>query len=251
MKVGLFQYAPEQENIEKSIKKIERMLEFSSKDHDILVFPEMSLTGFTMNSTAFAENGQGECAKFFCNLARKTKKHVFAGLIEKNEEGVFNSLVHFDRNGMLCARYRKIHPFLEEKKHYNASNRILVTKADDARVGLSICYDLRFPELFRLYAKQRVDVIINIANWPIERIEHWRTLLQARAIENQCIMVGINRVGQDEKFTYNGNSAVFGPMGEELLCAPNQEKLFSVSLPLDDVPQVRESLPFLEDMKLI
>lgn len=250
MKVGLVQYAPEWENIQGNIKLVEKLIEKSSRDHEVLIFPEMSLTGFTMNSENFAEDVDGETTKFFISMAKKSKKHIFAGLIEKNDAGIFNSLVHFDKNGIVGARYRKVHPFKEEKDHFNASDRPLISRIDHYKVGLSICYDLRFPELYRHYAKEGAEIMINIANWPIDRIEHWKVLLQARAIENQCYMIGVNRIGQDNQYTYSGSSAVYGPMGEELLLAPNQDKVFSVNLELNKVEKARETLPFLKDMKL-
>ena len=94
------------------------------------------------------------------------------------------------------------------------------------KIGLSICYDLRFPELFRLYAKKKVDLIINIANWPDTRIDHWRTLLKARAIENQCYVAGVNRVGNDTKLHYNGFTSLFDPMGKEIISKKEKESNF-------------------------
>jgi len=126
-----------------------------------------------------------------------------------------------------------------------------VTKIDNAKVGLSICYDLRFPELYRLYAKQRVDLIVNIANWPVPRIDHWRTLLKARAIENQSFVIGVNRIGNDPLLQYNGFSSVYDPMGYELLSVKEEENIFVVDLNIEIVKVTREKLPFLEDIRLI
>ena len=141
---------------------------------------------------------------------------MFAGIIEKDGKNYFNTLVHLDPNGKLKTKYRKIHPFSysTENKYYKAGKSPVITKISGMKIGLSICYDLRFPELFRFYAKAKVDLIINIANWPDTRIEHWRTLLKARAIENQCYVAGVNRVGDDPKLHYNGYSSVFDPMGK-------------------------------------
>jgi len=127
----------------------------------------------------------------------------------------------------------------------------VITEIEDWKIGLSICYDLRFPELFRIYAKERVDMIVNIANWPIPRIEHWRTLLKARAIENQCFVVGVNRIGNDPNANYNGYSSVFNPMGNEIITLPDKEDVISTTLKKEDVEEVRSKLPFLKDIRLI
>jgi predicted amidohydrolase len=119
------------------------------------------------------------------------------------------------------------------------------------KIGLSICYDLRFPELYRLYAKEKVDVMINIANWPVTRIEHWKTLLKARAIENQFYMIGVNRTGDDPQYNYCGATAVFDPLGNEQIMTDDRVGIFEVKLNLDEVNRVRTDLPFLNDMKLI
>ncbi len=118
-------------------------------------------------------------------------------------------------------------------------------------IGLSICYDLRFPELYRLYAKEKVHLIIDIANWPDTRIEHWRSLLKARAIENQCYVAGINRVGDDPKLHYNGFSSVFDPMGKELVAVENDERIIEAEIDKSYVNDVRKKLPFLNDMRFI
>jgi len=119
------------------------------------------------------------------------------------------------------------------------------------RIGLSICYDLRFPELFRKYAKERVDIIVDIANWPVERIEHWYTLLKARAIENQCYIVGVNRVGSDKLIAYSGWSSVFGPVGDEILCLREGEEVGIVEVHREEVIRTRNKYPFLNDIALI
>ena len=253
MKLGLVQYAPVWENPEENILKIEELIKTSNSKFDLLIFPEMTLTGFTMNAEKFAEEIDGTGTKYFMHLAQRLKTDMFAGIIERDGGSIYNSLVHFDSLGLIKARYRKIHPFsyAQEDKSYSAGEETVVTKIDQVKIGLSVCYDLRFPELYRLYAKQRVDVLVNIANWPIPRIEHWKTLLKARAIENQCFMVGVNRVGDDPGNQYNGCSAVFDPMGNEIVMIQDFEKIIELDIDLGDVNTTRSKLPFLQDIKLI
>jgi predicted amidohydrolase len=253
MKTGLLQYNPLWENPQGNIDKIDKMVEQLKNKIDLLILPELSLTGFTMNSKIFAEDLDGISTQYFMKLSQRLKCSVLAGVIEKSEEGIFNSLVHFNSDGLVTARYRKIHPFgyAKEDQNYSAGDEIVVTKIDNAKVGLSICYDLRFPELYRLYAKQRVDLIVNIANWPVPRIDHWRTLLKARAIENQSFVIGVNRIGNDPLLQYNGFSSVYDPMGYELLSVKEEENIFVVDLNIEIVKVTREKLPFLEDIRLI
>lgn len=253
MKVGLVQYSPIWENPNETINKLENLVTMTDlTDVDLLIFPEMSLTGFTMNSKIFAEEMDGISFIYFMKLARKLKKHIFAGIIERDGKNIFNSLIHFDENGLIRIRYRKIHPFsfANEDKHYTAGTETVVTKINKITFGLSICYDLRFPELYRHYAKQRADVLINIANWPIARINHWDLLLKARAIENQSFMIGVNRIGNDPFLEYPGHSAVINPMGEALEL--NLTEVISiVNIDTNQVATLRGRLPFLNDIKII
>lgn len=253
MRVGLVQYSPEWENPEKNILRIEEMIQSFNSKVDLLIFPELSLTGFTMNSKHFAEDLDGISTLYFMKLSQKLKINIFAGIIEKSEEGIFNSLVHFNHDGLIIARYRKIHPFgyAAEDQNYKAGDEIVITKIDNIKFGLTVCYDLRFPELYRLYAKERVHVLINIANWPVARIEHWRTLLKARAIENQCFMIGVNRVGIDPHLQYNGYSSIFDPLGNEIISIPDEENIFITEIDIEMVKEVRNRLPFLEDIRMI
>ncbi|MGD8307482.1 MAG: nitrilase-related carbon-nitrogen hydrolase, partial [Ignavibacteria bacterium] len=209
MKICLVQYNPSWEDKTKNRDKIDRMLQ-KVDDVDLLVFPEMTLTGFTMKSRNFAEDLKGESFNYFAGLAKQFNTNVIAGLIEIDSGDRFNTLIHLDKSGNLKALYHKIHPFSysEEDKNYSAGDKPSVTEIDGWKTGLSICYDLRFPELYRIYARERVHLIIVIANWPDTRIEHWRSLLKARAIENQCFVIGVNRVGTDIKLTYNGYSGI-------------------------------------------
>ncbi len=253
MRVGLIQYSPEWENRESNIEKLNELMQKGYGKEELIIFPEMSLTGFTMESSNYAEEFDGTSFQYFMELAQKFKCHVIAGVIERSEDKIFNTLLHFDKKGLLIARYRKIHPFsfAKEDQYYSAGNEKLVTKIEGNSVGLSICYDLRFPELYRLYGKERTKFIINIANWPVKRIEHWKALLRARAIENQCFMIGVNRVGNDPFNEYNGCSAVYNPMGESVVIVENEEKLISTELNLEMVEEIRQKLPFLNDIKLI
>ena len=250
--IGLVQYSPVWEDKSESIKKLESLLS-SSEASNLLIFPEMTLTGFTMKSKEFAEELEGESFLFFSELAKEKKCAVMYGLIEKGKKKNFNTLVHLNNQGRIISSYRKIHPFSYSKENifYGKGKETVITKVKGLKIGLSICYDLRFPELYRFYAKEKVHLIVDIANWPDTRIEHWRTLLKARAIENQCYVVGVNRVGDDQKLHYNGFSSVFDPMGKEIVAVENEEKVIPVEFDKFYIDEVRKTLPFLNDMRMI
>jgi len=250
--VGLVQYSPVWEDKLSNQQRIKKLIE-QTGNIDLLVLPEMTLTGFTMKSADFAEELKGESYSFFLELAKIKKCAIMYGVIEKGKNKNFNTLVHLNNQGKIIKTYRKIHPFSysKEDKNYGKGKDIVISKVQGFKIGLSICYDLRFPELYRFYGKEKVDIIIDIANWPDTRIEHWRTLLKARAIENQCFVVGVNRVGSDPYVNYNGFSSVFNPMGKELLAVENKEKIFDVEIDKALVNEVRENLPFLKDIRLI
>lgn len=253
MKVGLVQYNPAWEDKNKNREKIDILLTKFKVKVDLLVFPEMTLTGFTMNASAFSETLYGESFKYFAELAKEQGSHIITGIIESNENKYYNSLLHINKNGELIKVYRKIHPFSysTEDQNYTRGEKTVVTQIDGWNAGLSICYDLRFPELYRYYGKERAELIVVIANWPVTRIEHWRTLLKARAIENQCYVAGVNRVGDDPALKYNGFSSIFDPMGSELISSSDEETIISEEISIEKVKETREKLPFLDDIFLI
>jgi len=231
MKLDLVQYSPAWEDKEMNKKKILSLLQ-DIQEVELFIFPEMTLTGFTMKSKEMSETIQGESFRFFSSIAKELASNIFAGIIERRNKRNYNTLIHIKPDGNLVKLYRKVHPFSYsgENENYYAGVKPALTKIRNWKIGLTICYDLRFPELFRKYGKKRAHLIVNIANWPDTRIEHWRTLLKARAIENQCYVAGVNRVGKDPKLNYVGFSSVFDPMGKEIMAVENEEKVIVVDI---------------------
>ncbi len=253
LKIGLVQYSPVWNNKRKTADKLHLLIEKHVSDEDLLIFPEMSLTGFSMDSKKNAEEIDGFSFDFFINLASKLKKHLIAGIVTENNNRIFNSAVHFNPQGIITAQYHKIHLFslAEEDKHFQAGFEPIISKINDWKIGFSICYDLRFPELYRKYAKQTTDLIINIASWPEKRINHWESLLKARAIENQCYVAAVNRIGSDPYHNYPGASSIFDPSGNLIIFNNDSETIISVEIELQNVSSIREKLNFLSDIKLI
>lgn len=252
MKLNLVQFSPVWENKTENINKINSLLNDECRN-SLLIFPEMTLTGFTMKPALHAEELTGGSFMFFSSAAKKYNSEVLAGIIELSSGKFYNTLLSINRKGELKTVYRKIHPFSysSEDKYYSAGESPVITDIMGVKTGLSVCYDLRFPELYRKYGRERVYLIVNIANWPVTRIEHWRTLLKARAIENQCYVAGVNRTGNDPKLTYSGFSSVFDPMGKEIAVLEEKEGILGIWINTEYVEEVRNKLPFLKDMVLI
>ncbi len=186
---------------------------------DLVVYPEMTLTGFTMNTQLSAEAeelGQVSSLVAFSALAKQHQVWLVAGVVMSNAGKAANTLVAFSGDGIEQARYVKIHPFsfAGEDRFFQPGNKLTKMQMPEFKLGFSICYDLRFPELYSALAKD-CDVLVNIANWPKRRVMHWRTLLQARAIENQTYVIGVNRTGVDGSgLEYERSSVVVNANGE-------------------------------------
>lgn len=216
----------------------------------LVVLPEMCTTGFTMD-TAWAESLHGRSVSALAELARVHGVHLVAGvaLREPTPEGerAFNTALVIGADGALRAVYRKqrLFAYAGEHEHFAAGGAPLTRGIEGLRVSPFVCYDLRFPELFRAVAHD-TDAIVVIANWPVTRREHWLALLRARAIENQCWVVGVNRTGEAHGLTYRGDSVVVDPWGEQV-AASGGEGVTCADLDPGRVAEIRARFPFLRD----
>ncbi|MBI3793718.1 MAG: carbon-nitrogen family hydrolase [Nitrospinae bacterium] len=185
----------------------------------LVVFPEMTLTSFSMNVKSTAEDGrESETVEFFQKLSAEFKIAVVFGVVFRDGQKATNNCVMLDPNGAVVGTYAKIHPFsfAGEDKVFSGGEKICFSRIGDMTVGLTVCYDLRFPEIYGALAKN-CELIINIANWPAKRIDHWNALLKARAIENQIFVAGVNRVGTDGNgLEYVKSTQIINPNGEKL-----------------------------------
>ncbi len=218
---------------------------------DLLVLPEMFATGFTMRPGNLVEDADGETGAFLAGLAREAGCTVLGGLIERGEELPRNVLAAYDPSGACVGRYAKLHPFSFSGEHekYAPGSETVVVPVGGLRVGLTICYDLRFPALYRSLLEKDVHAYAVIANWPRPRTAHWRALLVARAIENQAFVLGVNRVGEGGGLTYEGSSLVVGPQGDILADGGTAEGLVRATLDLDALHAWREAFPALRDRR--
>jgi omega-amidase len=214
----------------------------------LVALPEMFATGFSMDVPRTAEEDPSETERFLAKLASAYNCHIIGGLVRKGAgHRGRNEAVAFDAHENLLARYCKIQPFplAGETDAHEAGTELAVFSWSSVRVAPFICYDLRFPELFRQAVLQGAHLLLVMANWPAPRIGHWTALLRARAIENQCYVAGVNRCGSDPNFPYPGRSALFDPHGELLAEAGADEQIISAEIDLEALEKWRDAFPVL------
>jgi predicted amidohydrolase len=218
----------------------------------LLVLPEMFATGFSMNVAGIAESEGGETESFLAGLAKEHGIFVTGGVVTRATDGRgFNQSVTFGPDGTRLARYSKIHPFSYggETQHYAAGTEVHMFKWGEVSVAPFVCYDLRFPEIFRNAVKKGAQLFTVIANWPGPREAHWLALLKARAIENQAFVLGVNRCGRDPKLAYSGRGQLIDPRGNVLVDGGNAEGVFAGKIDLASLLMYRKDFPALQDMK--
>jgi predicted amidohydrolase len=218
----------------------------------LVVLPEMFATGFSMDTAKIAEAYGGETEQFLAQTARELGLYLLAGAAMRGRDGrARNKALVFSPAGALHAFYAKMRPFTSggESDHYVAGEQPVTFSWGDWTVSPFVCYDLRFPELFRhAAARHQPELFAIIASWPEKRILHWVRLLQARAIENQAYVIGVNRAGRDPFYVYKGRSLIADPNGEILADAGENEGWISAQLDLENLRKYRQGLPFLKDM---
>jgi predicted amidohydrolase len=236
-------------------RRVEALIDAVALPPDtLLLLPEMFATGFTMNAAAVAEPMDGPTASFLSDLARRHKIFVQAGMVvhATGDAQLRNEALVFDPEGRPLAHYAKMHlfSFAGEPMHYTAGESLVVFDWQEAVVAPAICYDLRFPELFRWAVKDRARVLSIIACWPAPREEHWLALLRARAIENQCFVAAVNRCGRDPSgLAYGGRSQIIDPQGVVLADGGVQEGVIQAEIDLEAQTRYRREFPALDDMR--
>jgi len=219
---------------------------------EVVVLPEMFSTGFSMQPHKFAEPMNGLTITWMQEVAARKKIILTGSMMAEDGGKYFNRLVWMLPTGQF-GYYDKRHLFAYagEHEHYSPGNRRLVAQVKGWRILLLTCYDLRFPVWSRQQLKNQTpefDAIIYVANWPDRRSLAWRTLLQARAIENQCYVIGVNRVGNDGNGLYNsGFTSVIDPLGEILYQQKDAEVIATHLLDIEKLNDIREKIPFWKD----
>jgi omega-amidase len=237
------------ENKKANLYMLAQKIESIQEKTEVVILPEMFSTGFSMKPKLLAEKMDGETIAWMKKMA-SSKKIILTGSVIIEDDGkYFNRLVWMLPTGEYGV-YDKRHLFAyaEEHNHYSAGNKRLIAQVKGWKINLQVCYDLRFPVWARKQNEAEYDLLIYVANWPERRITAWKTLLQARAIENQCYVVGVNRVGDDgNNIHYSGESTIIDPLGEILYHKANVEDIFTYTLQKEKQEEVREKFPFWRD----
>lgn len=253
------------ENKAANLQQLEEKINRIQERTEVVILPEMFSTGFSMKPELLAETMDGDTIAWMTRIAT-SKKIILTGsiIIEENGE-YYNRLIWMLPNGQY-GHYDKRHLFAYagEHEHYAPGHKRLIASVKGWKINLQICYDLRFP----VWSRQQVtattlsdmagvnagngdaeyDLLIYVANWPERRNHAWKTLLQARAIENQCFVTGVNRVGNDGNNIYHsGDSMIIDPMGQVLYTKPHDEDIFTITLQKEPLEEIRQKLPFLRD----
>jgi omega-amidase len=215
----------------------------------LIILPEMFATGFSFDVNATRQGGSPEGDEFLRALAGDYGSCVVGGVVTQGSDGrTFNESVAFGPGGLM-KRFAKIHPFRMEQEVHAPGSEVVTFSWGGFEIAPLVCYDLRFPESFREAARMGASLMVVIANWPVARIDHWVTLLRARAIENQAYVIGVNRCGRDPEFTYPGRSLVIDPHGSVLVDAGDGEKVVAAELEPSVVAQWRQDFPALKDAR--
>jgi omega-amidase len=259
LRISLIQTALHWEDKKANLEMLQKKIDSIPDKPELIILPEMFSTGFSMNNESLAEMMDGETVEWMRKAAAKKGVILTGSMIAKEETETetlyYNRLVWMLPNGEK-AFYDKRHLFAfgKEDQHYSPGNKRLIASVNGWKINLQICYDLRFPVWLRQsdtkdsQSSPEYDLLIFVANWPSVRSLAWRTLLQARAIENQCYVIGVNRTGQDGKgLEYGGESMVLGPLGEVIALLDAKEQIFSHTLDREKLEAVRLKFPFWRD----
>ncbi|WP_207423381.1 amidohydrolase [Desertivirga brevis] len=248
LKITTFQAYIFWENIDKNLQNLGLKLSSIREKTDLIILPEMFSTGFTMNAPGLAEEMGGKTMEWMKVQAKKFEAVVTGSLIIRENDQYYNRLIWMRPDGTY-EKYDKRHLFGlgKEDSVYRSGKDKLIVELNDWKICPVICYDLRFPVWLR-NNNIDYDLLLIVANWPEKRSLHWRTLIPARAVENQAYVVGVNRVGHDGNEIYHsGDSMCIDPNGKTVYYKPNDEDLYTFSISKDELIKTRRAFPFLKD----
>ncbi|EXJ23601.1 Aliphatic amidase AmiE [Alkalibacterium sp. AK22] len=224
-----------------------------SEEPDVIVLPEMwNVSFFPKNLEKTADEDGHRTRKFLSELSRKYRINIVGGSVAvKARNGFYNTSYTYNRQGELVHTYNKVHLFslAEEDRHFQVGESLGVFELDGVKVGVATCYDLRFVEWIRMMALEGIEILFVPAAWPHPRQKPWKTLLEARAIENQMFVVGVNSSGRTNTLDFCGHSVVIDPLGEVLKEAQEEEAVLTTDLDLIRLKEVREEIGIYQDRR--
>ncbi|MCJ7622800.1 MAG: carbon-nitrogen family hydrolase [Anaerolineaceae bacterium] len=240
-------------NTAKNLENAFQMISVASESKsDLILLPELWSSSYDLeNCHKYAEKNR-KINLEVANFAKQKNITVGGSLLREFQGDIFNTFTMLNSDGKILAQYDKIHLFrlMDEHIWMKPGNKIQTVDFPWGKTGLAICYDLRFPELFRRYAHSGVKLILLVAEWPQTRINHWNTLLQARAIENQVFIAAVNCVGKTGQAVYGGSSMIIDPWGEILINGDlNNPQILTAEIDLTLVDDVKNKIPVLDDCR--
>lgn len=248
LKITTFQGYLFWENIDKNLQNISLRLSGLRTNTDLIILPEMFTTGFTMNAQKLAEPMNGKSMQWMQATAQKFNCVVTGSLIISEDNKYYNRLIWMRPDGSF-EHYDKRHLFALGNEHetYDAGTKKLIVEHKGWKICPMICYDLRFPVWLR-NVNEDYDLLLIVANWPERRSLHWRTLIPARAVENQAYVIGVNRFGHDgNEVFHSGDSMCIDPNGKVIYYKPNEEDLYTFTINAEELEKTRRAMPFLKD----
>lgn len=244
---------------EENFKKVSELLKpYENSSPDLIVLPELWNAGWFCSAYPTIAEGNGSCetVNYLSDLAKKFNANVVGGsYVRKHSESELrNTCPVFNRKGELIAQYDKMHLYShlgsDEDKYATRGNNPVIASTDVGKLGISICYDIRFPELFRKYSLNGADILINMAAWPKTRKNHWITLQKARAIENQTFMIAVSQTGKITDDEYNlGHSMLVNPYGDIIASLNEEEAVLECEINLEEMTSLRAKIPTLLDVQ--
>ncbi len=246
LKISLIQSNIFWENTEKNLAHFTSLIS-NIKQPDLILLPEMFNTAFCPNSKNLAENINGKTIRWMKKIAKEKMCSITGSIMVKDNLNIYNRLIWVEKNGSIYT-YDKRHLFslIKENKYLTKGEKRLIVELDGWKICPLICYDLRFP----VFSRNDVgyDILIYLANWPTKRVDAWNTLLKARAIENQCYAIGVNRIGEDGNgVPFNGSSQVFDAFGKKLATAKNKQVVLEIVISKSNLNLKRRQMNFLKD----
>jgi omega-amidase len=238
----------------KNYQNAEKLIdEAMTEKPDIIVLPELWTTGYDLTRLEqIADKDAGNTIRFLRNAAIKYQVHFVGGSIaNQGEKGVKNTLLIINKKGELVHSYSKLHLFklMDEHLYLEAGDQEGLFELESLTFSGVICYDIRFPEWIRTHTAKGAEALFVVAEWPAARLAHWRALLIARAIENQCFVIACNRSGSDPNNEFAGHSMIINPWGEVIAEAGANEEIVSAEIELDLVKDIRKQIPIFKDRR--
>ena len=262
MKIALAQIAVEQANFQANISVASDFASKASEQKaDLVMFPEMFVCGFNYKANAtFLMQHQEKLVADVCNIAKQNNIWLCGSIPFISDKNLppHNRMLLIDNTGKICATYDKLHLFspFNENKHVSAGNKITVAETPFGKIGLAICYDLRFPEMWTAMMNAQAQIVLLSAAWPHPRLKHWQVLTSARAIENQFFVVAVNQCGIENfggaKAQYFGASSAISPNGDIIACCKtdSENELAFAEINLEEIDSARRKIPVQKDRRI-